>query len=75
MVGIREALHHAVVGNGNGGMSPFVSAFYNILGFGNTVHVAHLGMTVQLHSLFHTVVGTCRGKIRDFFDTGNGADG
>ena len=75
MIGIREGLHYPVMRDGNGRMTPFVSSFYNILGLGNTVHIAHLGVAVKLHSLSQAVIAAGGGKIGNFLDACKGAYG
>ena len=71
MVGISKALYHTVIRDGNGGMSPLIGTFHNVLCLGNTVHIAHLGMAVQFHPLFHGSIHPAGGKIRNPFDTRN----
>ena len=75
MIGVRERLHHAVVGNCNGRMSPFVGPFYDVLHLGHSVHIAHLGVTVQLHPFFRAFIAAGYGEIRYFFYAGKGAEG
>ena len=75
MVCIGKTLYHAVIRDGNGPMSPFVGALYNVLGLGDTVHITHLCMTVQLHTLSGGGIHSRIGKIRDLLDSRNGTDG
>ena len=74
MICIRKSLYHAVIRNGNRRMPPLVGALDNVLCLRNPVHIAHLGVTVQFHSLFHGSIHPAHSKIRDFFDACNGAD-
>ena len=74
MVCIGKTLYHAVIRDGNGPMSPFVGALYNVLGLGDTVHITHLCMTVQLHTLSGGGIHSRIGKIRDLLDSRNGTD-
>ena len=56
MPGIREGLAHAVVGDGDGRMAPGHGLLDDAGGVGEGVHIAHLGMEVQLHPLLRIVV-------------------
>ncbi len=75
MVGIREALHHAVVRDGDGPMAPPVGPLHDVLGLRDTVEVAHLGMAVQLHPFMGGSVGADLDEIRYLLDAGEGAYG
>ena len=66
MPGIREGLAHAVVGDGDGGMAPGHGLLDDAGGIGKGVHIAHLGMEVQLHALLGIVVRP--GRVGDFHD-------
>ena len=48
---IREGLGHAVIRNGNGGMSPANRLLDDLLCIRQRVHIAHFGVQVQLHTL------------------------
>ena len=52
MISVRERLAHSVIGDCNGRHAPLGCLFYYIGHLGYTIHIAHLGMTVKLHS-FH----------------------
>ena len=52
-------------------MSPLISTFYQCLCIADTIHIAHLGVTVKLHTLLRTGIHSCAGKIGDFLDTCN----
>ena len=45
-----------MVGNRNCLMSPRLCPFNNILDIGDTIHITHFGMAMQLDSLFHAVI-------------------
>ena len=75
MVGIGKALYHTMVSDCNRRVSPVMCPFNKILRLGNPVHVAHLGMTVKLHSLFRILVFSCHTEVRRFADSGYGSDG
>ena len=64
-----------MIRNGNGGMSPLIRPFHDILGFRYPVHIAHFGMAVQLHTLADAVIHTAMGKITDFLHADDRADG
>ena len=49
---IREGLGHAVIRNGNGGMAPTNRLLDGLLGIRQGIHIAHLRVEVQLHTLF-----------------------
>ena len=53
---IRQCLHHGVIGNRHPGHPPFVRPFYDIPHGGYTVGIAHLGMDMQLASLFGCLI-------------------
>ena len=50
MIGIGKTLYHAVICDGDGAMSPFISTFYDIFSFRDAVHITHFGMAVQFHT-------------------------
>ena len=75
MVGIREALHHAVVRDGDGPMAPPVGPLHDVLGLRDTVEVAHLGMAVQLHPFMGGSVGADLDEIGYLLDACEGAYG
>ena len=74
MVRIRKRLHTAVVGDSDRVHAPLFGTFDDILDLGNTVHIAHLCVTVKLHSLDRTVVHPLAGEIFAFLDAGNRTD-
>ena len=75
VVGVREGLYTAVVRHRDGGHSPFLGPLDDILHLGNAVHVAHLGMAVQLHPLLQTSVHALACEIVALLDAHNGAKG
>ena len=75
MIGVRKCLHHPVIRNGDGFMAPVMGPSHNILYLRNSVHVAHLGVTVEFHPLLRRRVLPGLGKIRDLTDTGHRSDG
>ena len=72
MVGIGKRLNNAVVCDGNTRHSPFIGLLYNVFYLGNSVHITHLGMAVELHSLHISVVNSLDCKVRDLLDADNG---
>ena len=68
MVCLREGLHHAVVSDRDRRMAPLVGTLYQTGSIGDTVHIAHLCMTVQLHTLHRTRILTAGTEIGDLLD-------
>ena len=60
-----------MVRNGNGLVSPFIGSFYDILCFGDTIHITHLGVTMKLYSLSCCRVHTTGSKVRNLLYAGN----
>jgi len=54
--GIREALRHAMVRDGDGGHPPLDGAIHDRGRIGQSIHVGHTGMQMQLHSLLFRLV-------------------
>ena len=54
MVGVRECLDYSVVSDGNRLVSPVMGAFYKILYFRYSIHIAHLRMAMKLYPLFRS---------------------
>ena len=54
---VREALHHAVVGDGHGAVAPAVGQLCQVRRAVHAVHGGHVGVQVQLHPLDRSVVG------------------
>ena len=75
MVGIREGLCHAVVGDGNSRHAPLVCPFYDILRLGNPIHIAHFRMAVEFYPLADTVILTAGAEVKNFLDAHQGTDG
>ena len=62
--GLRVGLHHAVVGDGDGLVSPFRSALDECGRRGHRVHGGHLRVQVQLHALdLLLVLAGCKGHL------------
>ena len=74
MAGLRKSLHHPVVGDGYGLVSPGDGAFYNLSHVADPVHVAHLCMAVKLHPLLGIGVRAQGAKVRDLFDPHHGGN-
>ena len=75
MVCLRKGLYHTVIRDRNGRHSPPVRLFHKPGGVRDPVHVAHLGMTVQLHSFQSGVIKPSLaeiGGLQDSLDAGHG---
>ena len=68
MVCLREGLHHAMISDSDRRMAPLVGTLYQTGSIGDTVHIAHLCMTVQLHTLHRTRILTAGTEIGDLLD-------
>ena len=75
MICLRESLYCAMICDGNSRMSPGICPCDNILHIGNAVHITHLCMAMQFHTLYRTVIHSAFCKIRNLFNTGHGTDG
>ena len=75
VVGYGEALHHSVVGDGDGRVTPLVGPVHQHSRIGDSVHVAHFRVAVELHPLSGTVVLAGHSKIGNLLHPGQGADG
>ena len=69
---IRKRLYHAMICDCDRRMSPFICPLYNINNIGNTIHITHFGMAVQLYTLLCTVIHSGHGKILCFLQALNG---
>ena len=65
----------SMICDGNSRMSPGICPRNNILHIGNAVHITHLCMAMQFHTLYRTVIHSAFCKIRNLFNTGHGTDG
>ena len=74
MIGIGQRLYHSMVGNSDPGHPPGIRPLNDVLDLRDPVHVAHLGMAVQLHPLIRRRIHSLYGEIRDLQDAGNGGD-
>ena len=72
---LREGLHTAVVSDCQGLHPPLLGLFDDARHIRNTIHIAHLGMTVELHALHRTVIHTFAGEILCLFDAAHRTDG
>ena len=68
MACIREGLDVAVVRDGNGRHAPGIGALDDIFALRDTVHIAHLGVAVQLDALDRRIVRAGRPEGRDLHD-------
>ena len=75
MVRLRERLYNPMVCDGNCLMPPLIGSFYQCFCICDTIHITHLGMAVQLHSLLRTGICSCCCKICYFLDSCNISDG
>ena len=75
MICIGKTLHHPVIRNGHSSVPPLMRPLHNILRFGDAVHIAHLRVAVQLYSPVRRRIHTRGGKVFDFFNAVDGADG
>ena len=71
----RKCLYRTVIRDCNTLMPEGDCLGNDIPHVGNTVHITHLRVTVQLHALVHGVVHSFCYKIPDLFNTHNGAYG
>ena len=75
MIGIREGLYHTMICNRNGRVTPLIGTLHNILCLRHTIHITHLRMAVELHTLTHTCIHTGSREIRNFLHTHKRTDG
>ena len=75
MIGVRERLDNAVVGDRQRLVSPGNGRADEILHIGHTVHIAHLRVAVQLHPFLGAGVHPPHPEIRDLLDAHHGTDG
>ena len=54
MICVRKRLSYTVIRDSDRRMSPVVGALYDIFHLGDSVHIAHLCMAVELHALDRT---------------------
>ena len=71
MIRNRERLGHAVVCDGDGRMAPVMSALDDVFHLGNTVHIAHFRMAVQLYSFQRAQILSGNCKIPDLLYAGD----
>ena len=75
MIGVRERLDNAVVGDCQRLVSPGNGGADEILHIGHAVHVAHLRVAVQLHPFLGAGVHPPHPEIRDLLDAHHRTDG
>ena len=75
VVGRRERLNHAMIRNGDGRLAPCISLFHDIFHIGDTVHIAHFRMAVQLHPPLRAVVHADGPEIGNLLHSHDGTDG
>ena len=51
VIGVREGLHHPMIGDGDCRMAPFNGPLHHRLGVAQRVHGGHFGVQVKLHPL------------------------
>ena len=73
MAGIRECLDTAMIRHSYCRHPPLLGPLDNTLYLGDSVHITHLCMAMELHPFFKAVVHALAGKILCFFDAHNRA--
>ncbi len=74
MICLREGLHHAVIGDGNGTLAPGPGPFDQTCRIGHAIHVAHLCMAVKFYPLDRAVVVSGRAEIAGLLDPDDAGD-
>ncbi len=74
MFGVRKGLHHTVIRNGYGRVSPLLGPFHHLLRIRHGIHIAHLCMGVQLHPLHRRLIGSSHLEPRNLLHTHNVSD-
>ena len=75
MVRVRERLDTAVIRDCQCRHPPLFRPFYEVLHLGDTIHITHLRMAVELHPLHRGIIHALGGEIFTLPDTHNGTDG
>ena len=75
VAGFCKCLHAAVVRDGQRRHSPFLRPLQKHRRIGHAVHIAHLRMAVELHSLFAGIIHAFCCKISGLPNARHGADG
>ena len=74
MVRLGKRLDDTVIRNGNGRMPPFVGTPDQLRRVGDSVHIAHLRMTVEFHPLHRAGISSSDAEIAALFDSHDGHD-
>ena len=74
MACLREGLHTAMIRDSQSLHAPFLSLLDDARHIRNAIHIAHLGMTVELHALYRAVIHTLAGEILRLFDAAHRTD-
>ena len=74
MVRVRERLNTAVIRYRQCRHSPLLRPLYQVLYLGNAIHIAHLRMAVELHSLHRGIIHTLGGKVLALLNAHDGTD-
>ena len=74
MVRVRERLDTAMIRYRQCRHPPLFRPFHEVLHLGDTIHIAHLRMAVELHSLHRGIIHTLGGEIFTLPDTHDGTD-
>ena len=74
VVRVRERLDTAMIRYRQCRHPPLFRPFHEVLHLGDTIHIAHLRMAVELHSLHRGIIHTLGGEIFTLPDTHDGTD-
>ena len=74
MVRVRERLDAAVIRDRECRHPPLLGTLYEVFHLGDTVHVAHLRVTVELHTLHRSIIHTLGREVLALFDADDGTD-
>ena len=75
MAGLGKCLHTAMICDRQCRHSPGFCTVQKDSRIGHSIHIAHLRMAMQFHSLLIRIVHAMSGKICNLFDSHHGADG
>ena len=74
MCSIGEGLNITMIRDGNGTMSILCCLLNNICYIRNTIHIRHLGMTMQFYTLKYSVIASGRSPVTALHDSANTRD-